>query len=186
MPITVATWFKDCIVISRTVGSWVWIRSTYGYRYGRFFLFLCWFMWVETLQGLASLSRSIAKHLVEVLKTCKYSARSKLCMCLEDDEMIIIIICSSFTDYALWSVPILNYLWNYESGLHLVRLPGLGISPTRGIYLHRTALHRKTVTNVPCAGFKPTIPSMDWWDIGTYFMSCLFITRFIKLHSIYK
>lgn len=80
MSITVSTWFKDCIVISRTVGSWVWIRSTYEYRYGRCFLFLCWFMWVETLLGLASLSRSIARHLVEGLKTCKYSARSKLYM----------------------------------------------------------------------------------------------------------
>jgi hypothetical protein len=36
--------------------------------------------------------------------------------------------------------------WKYESFRQLVGLFGLGISPTHGFYLHRTAQHRKTKT----------------------------------------
>jgi len=51
---------------------------------------------------------------------------------------------STFTDYALWAVPIQNYFWNYEP----FRLPGRGITPTQDLYLHRTSQHRNTRTNI--------------------------------------
>jgi hypothetical protein len=39
-------------------------------------------------------------------------------------------------------------LLNYEVVRHLVWLPGRGISPTQGLYLHTTAQHRKTRTHI--------------------------------------
>jgi hypothetical protein len=42
----------------------------------------------------------------------------------------------------------LGLLITDESFQHLVGFPGRGFSPTQGLYLHRTAQHRKTRTNI--------------------------------------
>jgi len=53
-------------------------------------------------------------------------------------------------DYALWPVPIQNLTSEtYDSTFgHFVGLLRRGISPSQGLYLHRTAQHRKTRTYI--------------------------------------
>jgi hypothetical protein len=53
---------------------------------------------------------------------------------------------SPVTDWAVWPVPIENYLWNYKSVQHLLRLPGQVISPLQSLYLHGAAQHRRKRT----------------------------------------
>jgi hypothetical protein len=51
------------------------------------------------------------------------------------------IVSSCFTDWALWSVLISNYFWNYESVPTFGAQPGRGINPLQGLYLQRKDKH---------------------------------------------
>jgi hypothetical protein len=60
----------------------------------------------------------------------------------------LVIVTISYMDYALWPVQIHNCFRNYETLRHLVGLLGQEISPTQDLYIHRTAQHTKTTTNI--------------------------------------
>jgi hypothetical protein len=61
------------------------------------------------------------------------------------------------SDYALWPVPIRNLFLDI-----LVRFLRREISPTQGLYLHRTTQHRKTRTQIPASsGFRTHNPSVQ-------------------------
>jgi hypothetical protein len=53
------------------------------------------------------------------------------------------------------------FFWIYGIYEHLVRLLGRGISPTQGLYLHRTTQHRKTRTHIHASnGIRTRDPSV--------------------------
>jgi hypothetical protein len=75
------------------------------------------------------------------LKTCSLWSRYLLSITLSSS--------SSLTDWASWPVPVQSLFSEiYVSIGQLVGLLGRGISPTQGLYLHRTTQHRKTRTHI--------------------------------------
>jgi hypothetical protein len=55
----------------------------------------------------------------------------------------------------------LTYRGLLELFRHTVGLLGRVISPSQGLYLHRTTQHRKTQASMSWAGFEPTIPATN-------------------------
>jgi hypothetical protein len=56
----------------------------------------------------------------------------------------------------------LTYRKFLELFIHMIGLFGRVISPSQGLYLHRTTQHRQTRTNIHAlAEFEPTIPATN-------------------------
>jgi hypothetical protein len=84
------------------------------------------------------------------------SARQGKCVFFRHTELAATFMCESFVKHIPFSVALpsledlglLTYRRFLELFRHMVGLLGRVISPSQGLYLHRTTQHRKTLTNI--------------------------------------